>query len=233
MTTLDIILPAYNPMPGWEDIVVTRFLSLTAHFPMIQCHLIIVNDGSTTINELQSCEKIKSEISNFLWIRYSDNKGKGYALRMGVKASTSDLILYTDIDWPYTEDSMIGFIEKLITADVVIGIRDKSYYAKLPGGRILISMILKFFNAKFLKLIVDDTQAGLKGFKKNIKTLFLSTTIDRYLFDLEFIHLLSKSNKFAVKTFPIYLREGITFSKMNRKFLIREARNFFKLWMKS
>src|SRR5688500_9451908 len=115
MATLDIILPAFNPMPGWEEIVVNRFLSLAAQFPTIQCHLIIVNDGSTTINEVQSVEKIKREISNFQWISYSDNKGKGYALRNGVKASTSDLILYTDIDWPYTEESMVELIKNLTT----------------------------------------------------------------------------------------------------------------------
>lgn len=232
MTTLDIILPAFNPMPGWEEIVVNRFLSLSAHFPHIQCHLIIVNDGSTRINEVQSVEKIKREISNFYWISYSDNKGKGNALRKGVEASTSDLILYTDIDWPYTEQSMVDLINKLVIADVVIGIRDSSYYEKLPPSRRIISRLLKFFNERFLKLIVDDTQAGLKGFKKNIKSVFLNTTIDRYLFDLEFIHLLSKSDNFIVKTIPIYLRDGITFSKMNRSFLLREARNFFRLWIK-
>ena len=232
MTTLDIILPAFNPMPGWEEIVVNRFLSLAAQFPMIQCHLIIVNDGSTKINEIQSLEKIKREISNFHWISYSENKGKGYALRKGVEFSSSEVIIYTDIDWPYTEQSMVALIDKLSTADVVIGVRDKSYYEKLPRSRMIISRVLKFFNTKLLKLIVDDTQAGLKGFKKNSKELFLTTTIDRYLFDLEFIHLLSKSDKFVVKTIPIYLREGITFSKMNRKFLYREARNFFRLWMK-
>jgi len=231
MITLDIILPAYNPMPGWEEIVVNRFLSLDAQFPTIQCHLIIVNDGSTTINEVQSVEKIKREISNFQWISYSDNKGKGYALRNGVKASTSDLILYTDIDWPYTEESMVELIKNLTTADVVIGIRDKSYYNKLPRSRKVISRLLKYFNARFLKLIVGDTQAGLKGFDKNIKGIFLNTKIDRYLFDLEFIHLLSKSDNLVVKTIPRYLREGVTFSKMNRKFLFREARNFFRLWL--
>jgi hypothetical protein len=81
---------------------------------------------------------------------------------------------------------------------------------------------------------VDDTQAGLKGFTKKVKPVFLATTINRYLFDLEFIYLLSsKKNNFKIEGIPITLRPGITFSHMNKKILLQEARNFLKIWWRS
>jgi hypothetical protein len=128
---------------------------------------------------------------------------------------------------------MIGLIQTLLReGDAVIGIRGEAYYAHLPIARRRISRWLRIINGKLLHLKVNDTQAGLKGFRKNVKEIFLSTTINRYLFDLEFIYLLSGKKDLTVVGYPIVLRPGITFSKMNRKILIREAKNFLKIWMK-
>ena len=234
MTSLDIILPAYNPLPGWEDIVIGRFQSLVKALPDVKIRLFIVNDGSQRLDENHSAGVIQEVIPDLQWISYKENRGKGYALRQGVKNSTADFIVYTDIDWPYTEESMIGVIQTLTgSADAVIGKRDENYYTHLPRARRRISRLLRSFNAKLLRLKVDDTQAGLKGFRKNIKDIFLSTTIDRYLFDLEFIYLISAKKEIKVVGYPIALRPGITFSKMNRKILFQEARNFLKIWMRS
>jgi len=234
MTSLDIILPAYNPLPGWEDIVIGRFQSLVKALPDVKIRLFIVNDGSQRLDENHSAGVIQEVIPDLQWISYKENRGKGYALRQGVKNSTADFIVYTDIDWPYTEESMIGVIQTLTgSADAVIGKRDENYYTHLPPARRRISRLLRSFNAKLLRLKVDDTQAGLKGFRKNIKDIFLSTTIDRYLFDLEFIYLISAKKEMKVVGYPIALRPGITFSKMNRKILFQEARNFLKIWVRS
>jgi glycosyltransferase involved in cell wall biosynthesis len=232
MTTLDIILPAYNPLPGWERVVINRYLSMKNRFAGITFHLIIVNDGSERIDESGALKILKDDIPELTWISYTKNKGKGHALRQGIASSTSDYIIYTDIDWPYTEESMTGLMQELLkNVDAVIGVRNDAYYAHLPSGRRRISKLLRKINAKILHLKVNDTQAGLKGFRKNVKEIFLQTTINRYLFDLEFIYLLSGKKDLDIVGYPINLRPGITFSKMNRKILFQEARNFLKIWM--
>lgn len=234
MVTVDIILPAFNPLPGWEKVVINRFLSLENQLPGFQLKLIIINDGSSKINEPDSIEQLKKNILNFQWIGYSANKGKGYALRKGVSASDSSLLVYTDIDWPYDQESMVGIIRALEKdADVVVAVRNDAYYGHLPLTRKIISRLLKKINERFLKLKVNDTQAGLKGFKKNMKEVFLRTKINRYLFDLEFIYLLSQYPNLKVKSYPATLRQDITFSDMNRKILVQESWNFLKLWFKS
>jgi glycosyltransferase involved in cell wall biosynthesis len=233
MASLDIILPVYNPLPGWEQIVIGRFQSLEKALPGLKIRLFIVNDGSLQIDLDKSLPILKTTLPGLQWISYPENRGKGYALRQGVKQSTADFVVYTDIDWPYSEESMVGLIAKLEKVDAVIGTRDMAYYDHLPSARRRISKLLRSFNAKLLRLKVDDTQAGLKGFRKNVKDIFLSTTIDRYLFDLEFIYLLSGKKEIEVIGHPISLRPGITFSKMNRKILLQEAGNFLKIWMKS
>ncbi len=231
MDSVDIILPAYNPLTGWELNVIERYKSLCQQVPDIHFQLIIVNDGSVHLDENTSVSLIKSHIPDFHWISYRVNQGKGYALREGVKKSSADYLVYTDIDWPYEEASMMGLIKSLRTnADAVIGVRDERYYLHLPIIRMRISRILRKINALILRLKVDDTQAGLKGFKKFLAPEFLKTTIDRYLFDLEFIYRISRLEHVRMESFPISLREGITFSTMNKKVLWQEARNFFRIW---
>ena len=147
MATLDIILPVYNPLAGWEGIIIQRFLSLENQLPEHQVQLIIVNDGSSKMDEADSVEKLKKNIPNLQWISYEANKGKGYALRSGVTASDADYIIYTDIDWPYTEQSMLGLFKELTSkADAVIGIREESYYTHLPPARRRIFRFLKKFD---------------------------------------------------------------------------------------
>ena len=233
MATLDIILPAYNPLPGWESIVINRYLSLKNRLAGIKLQLIIVNDGSDKMDDSGVINLLKASIPDLIWIAYEKNKGKGHALRQGAAVSSSDFIVYTDIDWPYTEESMIGLINLLIEdAHAVIGIRDEAYYSHLPDARRRISKWLRTINGKVLRLKVNDTQAGLKGFRKNVKEIFMSTTINRYLFDLEFIYLLSGKKDLEVIGFPINLRPEIKFSKMNKKILFQEARNFIKIWLR-
>ncbi len=233
MARLDVILPAYNPLPGWESIVIQRFQSLEKALPDIKICLTIVNDGSSKLDENAALALLRHSIPDLRWISYPVNRGKGYALRQGVEQAEGDWIVYTDIDWPYQESSMIEVIHLLqSSADVVIGTRDERYYENLPPARRRISRLLRRFNAGFLRLKVEDTQAGLKGFRQDIKKYFLSTTIDRYLFDLEFIYVLSAMKEVRIIGHAITLRPGITFSRMNRKILFQEARNFFRIWRK-
>jgi glycosyltransferase involved in cell wall biosynthesis len=231
---LDIILPAYNPLPGWEDVVIHRFKSLQHQLSGLELGLIIVNDGSGTIDIANSSSQLTESIPGVELISYPENKGKGYALRVGVQASQADFVVYTDIDWPYQEKSIIELIRCLENgADVVIGIRDEAYYSQLPPARRRISKLLRKINSLIFRLRVDDTQAGLKGFRKHVKETFLATTIKRYLFDLEFLYLLSAQKNVKVEGIPIRLRPGVSFSKMNRKILFREGKNFLKIWFKS
>lgn len=231
MLSVDILLPAYNPLPGWELAVIDRFRSLQKKMPEHRFQLILVNDGSQPTGFAPGVEKLQENLPGAMVIQFEMNRGKGKALREGVRKSSGDIILYTDIDWPYTEESMIAMIHALKNeADIVVGVRDEKYYQQLPKMRRRISHWLQKFNSKLLHLQVDDTQAGLKGFRKNIKDLFLSTTINRYLFDLEFIYLLSKK-KIRITPLPVELRPGIKFSKMNRKVMLVEGWNFMRIWL--
>lgn len=225
---LNIVLPCYNPTVGWLENIAKSLQQIEQYTGSIE--LIIVNDGSTTTNT-EECIAFFAAYPHIKFHSYTTNKGKGYALREGVKQAKGELIIYTDIDFPYTQQSFEHIHEALKAgADVAIGIRGKDYYTHLPKARIYISKFLRFLIRTMLRIPTDDTQCGLKGFNQKGKNVFLQTTINRYLFDLEFIFLSSKQ-KLNIQTVEVELRPDIQLSTMRISVLLHEGVNFLSvLW---
>jgi glycosyltransferase involved in cell wall biosynthesis len=231
--TISIILPVYNPADGWADIVLAKSNELKALYPDMDFEIIVVNDGSVSPSFINGKSKLQS--GHVKLIEYSPNKGKGEALRTGVRASSGDLIVYTDIDFPYTIESLSCIIDMLKreAKNVVIGIKDASYYEHVPPFRKFISKLFRSFIRILFRIPTDDTQCGLKGFDQKGKSIFLKTTIDRYLFDLEFVFLASRDKNISIKTQEIKLRDDVQFRKMNFGIIRNEAWNFLKILMRS
>jgi len=177
----------------------------------------------------EEIDYLKKEILTINFITYQENMGKGYALRKGVTEAKTELIIYTDIDFPYTEESFLAIYAKLIQGnDVVPGHRGEAYYTKTPFARKIISKVLRWILKTFLRLPTDDSQCGIKGFNKVGAAIFLDTEINRFLFDLEFIKLSSK-RKVKFQKAEVTLKPNIVFSKVNFKVLARESLNFLKI----
>jgi glycosyltransferase involved in cell wall biosynthesis len=229
---ISLILPVYNPSDGWADIVVSNVKEIKQLYPAIEFETIVVNDGSTIHSFSDGKNKLTD--SNIKLMEYAANRGKGEALRIGVEASSGGLVIYTDIDFPYTIESMSCMIDTLReeVADIVIGVKDSSYYTHVPLMRRLISRLFRFFVRLFLQIPTDDTQCGLKGFDQKGKSIFLRTTINRYLFDLEFVYMASRDKDIRLKIQEIKLREDVVFRKMNFSIIRTEAWNFLKMLLK-
>jgi glycosyltransferase involved in cell wall biosynthesis len=193
--------------------------------------LVVVLDGENESISNDALQYLQEHIPGMKLVRYIENRGKGYALRQGVAQATGDIIMYTDIDFPYTPDSMLALYRHLNNneADVAIGVKNESYYTHVPFLRRIISRFLRALIMLCLSMPITDTQCGLKGFKKSVAPLFLQTTIDRYLFDLEFVRNCFKSKQYRVNAIPIALNENIRFREMDYRILLPEMLNFVKL----
>ncbi len=157
--------------------------------------------------------------------------GKGYALRFGINQADSDYYIITDIDLPYTASSMLEILKRihLDGAIAAIGVRSKEYYSKIPVARKLISIVLRTFNKVALRLIISDTQCGLKAFNKIGKDIFMQTTVERFLFDVEFIKLLGRHASKSTLKQKVVLREGIELSSIGLSSLLHELKDYLRL----
>jgi hypothetical protein len=227
MIDLDIIQPCYNPFHGWEKSVWMHFGNVLKLLPDVNINLIIVNDGSQTNITDESVTFLRERICNFQFISYEQNRGKGYALRQGLAASKGSLQICTDIDFPYELIHIKQMYELLEgDADIVCGVRTKKYYNTLSFERMVASNMSQILNKIFLRLPFSDTQSGLKGFNHKGRKIMLSTTIERYLADTEFLAIAAKAKRINIIPCEVSLRDNVTLSKMGARIFAAEFRNF-------
>lgn len=199
--------------------------------PEVKVNLILVNDG-TTRNLENDISKLKQSLNNAITILELDNNyGKGYATRKGIEASQAAHVIFTDVDFPYATHSLVSLYHELVKehTDVVLGIRDDKYYHTIPESRKKISTRLKKANQRLFNLITSDTQCGLKGMNNNGKQILLKTKENRYLFDLEFIKMISKGAELKVKLHTVRLREGVSFSSIPISKILGEGFSYFRI----
>lgn len=198
--------------------------------PGININLIIVNDGSAKNVSLAQVDYLKQHIPNFQFVEYKPNRGKGHALRRGVEKTTSEVVLYTDIDFPFELYHIPEILELLQNgADVVSGVRKKNYYETLSPMRLLASKTSQLLNRVFLRLPFNDTQSGIKGMNRKGREVFLTTTINRYLADTEFLALCAK-RRMNIVPHEVSLRGDIHLSKMSLKTFMKELDNFVRIY---
>ena len=231
---IDLVLPCYNPAKDWASIILANYQALRAALPDYRLRLFLVNDGSKQVLDEAEIQALSQQIPDFQYIHYEPNRGKGYALRQGVQACDSAYTIYTDVDFPYTSASFLSIVHALEAGeDVVVGLRNQGYYAQAPLVRRWISKLLRFLIRLFLRIPITDTQGGLKGFSARGREVFLRTSIDRYLFDLEFVFLAAREKGLRLSGIEVNLRPDIIFSRMNWRILLQEGRSFMGLFFRS
>ncbi len=199
---ISVIIPMYNEEKVIEKSLETLKETLDRDFKKENYEVLVVSDGSTDrSNEI--VESFVKDNSSFRLIKYSPNRGKGYAVRTGMLAANGDFAVFTDSDLAYGADILKKVYDLHIEtgADVVIGSR-----AIKGGGYDGYTFLRKFMSKTYLKVISiaagfshSDSQAGLKGFDKDAAVkIFSNCEVDRFAFDLEALMIADKLKlKFA------------------------------------
>ena len=195
----------------------------------VEIKWILVDDGSDLGINTQDTERIAREIKNFEAIFLDKNFGKGYAVRKGMQNVQAETYLYTDIDFPYRNEDLVGMYERSCAAgDLLLASRNEQYYENVARGRTLISKLFKRAIRFLFNIPTIDTQAGLKVLSQAAKDLLLQTRVDRYLFDLELVKLSAK-NDLEIIEYPVRLKDNITLSKVSYRILFTEFLNLFRI----
>ena len=163
--------------------------------------LILVDDGSTDDTPEIVERAIQNEATVRL-IRYQPNRGKGHAVRMGVTAAVGEFVVFTDADLAYPPSQINKILGALIEgADVVVANRasQDTRFVMSPNifsylyTRHIASRLFNTVARQLLDIGIRDTQAGLKGFRREAATAILSRQrIIGFAFDLELLHIASR-----------------------------------------
>ena len=227
---LSIILPLFNPHVGWALELISSLDNISTHFIKVDYRIVIVNDGSTKISDREIADVIKSN-NSIVYCYYEKNRGKGYAIRQGVREQSANFYIYTDWDFPFGQKIIFDTYQKLVRGDIdlIIGKRNATYFKSLPWERKIVSESLKTVNYVLTGLKIGDTQAGLKGFNPRASEILLTTQTDSFVFEFEFI-LASLKEKLTYSFIDISIDKSVRFSNFSMKTFYREFINYIKLF---
>lgn len=195
-------------MPAKLSIVVPAFnegARLDATLPGILAHLnksstkselIVVDDGSdddtaaVAEKALAQAGAVETRV-----LRYEKNRGKGYAVRLGLLAATANIVLFTDADLSTPVNEIGKLIDPIRSGDYDLTFGSRALDRKLigvhqpwrreQGGRIF-NLIVRVATG----LPFWDTQCGFKAFRMSVcRPLIEAARIDRFGFDVELIYL--------------------------------------------
>ena len=208
--------------------MVKNYKDLVKLYPNIEFNLYIVNDGAVKGYNNGEIEYIQANIPQSNFILYNENQGKGFAIRECVKQCKEDYIIYTDYDFPYTKESFSNVLNALLSgSDVVVASRDYSYQLNLPFFRRFMSSASHKLNKLIFRMKIKDTQGGMKGFNKRGRDIFLTTTINTFLFDTQFIYKSTHNKDINLIQVPAKIRDEVIMSSMGLKVLLKEVKNIF------
>jgi dolichyl-phosphate beta-glucosyltransferase len=198
-----IVIPAYNEEKRIESTIeaIHRYFDRKS----MTREIIVVDDGSND-NTAGVVNAMKERIHGLHCVRYIPNRGKGYAVKVGVEKSRGEYILFTDADNSTPIEAFEKFYPLLSHTTVVIGSRymaDSDVKIKQPKYRILLGRLVNFLIQVFLFDNIRDTQCGFKAFQHSAaKELFSCMKVNRFGFDIELLSI-AYLLKYSVREVPV------------------------------
>jgi glycosyltransferase involved in cell wall biosynthesis len=190
-----VIVPTYNNCNTLAD-VVNGVLQYTSN-------VIVVNDGST-----DQTSSVLEQFKNIKIISYSQNQGKGIALREGFKSAIEQGYQYAitiDSDGQHNPDDIPLFVEKVDFEGeaLIIGVRNMDQET-VPGKSNFGRKFSNFWFKVETGITHDDTQSGFRLYPlKPIEKIKLFTS--KFELEIELIvHLAWKG--IEVKSVPVSVK---------------------------
>jgi len=190
-----LVFPAYNPgrqvERTWAE--TRRFLD-TAPGTWEVC---FVCDGCTDGTPERLAALTRADAGRVRVLSYAPNRGKGYAVRHGLKAARGAWRLFTDIDLAYGLDDVLR-VARTLWGGAEVAVASRTH----PESRLLVPVRLQGYAYRrhlqslafgalarlLLPLTQADTQAGLKGLSERASWVVLPhLRCDGFGFDCELL----------------------------------------------
>lgn len=183
-----IVIPAYNEAERLGNTL--SIIHEYVHSHRLSAEIIVVSDGSRD-NTVELVKEYQKTIHHLELVEYSKNQGKGFAVKMGVKNSKGEYILFADADNSTPIEELEHLYQGLLQekVDIAIGSRylpKSNIKIRQPRYRIVLGRLGNFFIRTFLVDDIRDTQCGFKLFKHRVaREIFYLQRVKRFGFDME------------------------------------------------
>lgn len=191
---LSVIIPIYN-----EEQQIYKNLLKMAKMISTFCsdfEIIAVNDGSIDHTEDEISRAVK-ECPLIRAAGYQENRGKGGAIKYGIKYAKGEYIAFLDADFDLSPMHLKDFIQKIQETDAaaVIGSKlHKDSKVDYPFARRVMSFIYYIMLKMLFHLDVKDTQTGVKLFQAGeLLDVIMDVRTTGFAYDIEILALISQN----------------------------------------
>jgi dolichyl-phosphate beta-glucosyltransferase len=205
---LSIVIPVLD-----EESKIARDMEAAAEFLTgndLQGEIIVVDDGSRDDTaEVARKAQIAPHVGRNV-IRYEDHRGKGYAVRTGMKATTGKYVMFADCGLCIPYGNVLQGLDMLKDSqcDIAHGSRrliESDILRTQPWHRRALSHVFKSVVRLLLQVPPEltDTQCGFKIYKGDVaRELYGKCVTDGFMFDIEII-LRAVKKGYRIKEFPV------------------------------
>ena len=204
--SLTLVLPAYNEQkrlgPALDELFdflrhrPTNTPDASARMPS-EIRVLIVDDGSTDRTaDLAKCRWEAAGPIDGVTVEVMPvpHGGKGAAVRAGMLAADTDLLIFADADMATPPDQLPKLVHALSSAEVALGSRiqpdGSDMRASQPLYRRMLGRGFHFLASIWVVGAVQDTQCGFKGFTRACAhDVFDRQQVQSIVFDVEIIYL--------------------------------------------
>lgn len=192
---LSVVIPCYN-----EINTIKMIINLVKNSPYPDKEIIVVDDYSTDGTRALLKNEIEQTVDKVIY--HEKNKGKGAAVRTGIKEASGDLVIIQDADLEYDPNEYPKLIDPILKgkADVTFGSRflGGDQHRVVYFWHKLGNEFLTFISNMFTNLNLTDMETCYKVFKREIIQK-INIEEDRFGFEPEITAKISK-----VKNIRIY-----------------------------
>lgn len=205
---LSIIIPVFE-----ESKKIARDIEAASAFLMINSikgEIIIVDDGSSDNTcEVAEAVKVPTEIELKV-IRYVHHRGKGFAVRTGIKMSQGKNVMFADSGCCVPYNNVLTALTMLKNGDCDIAhgsrkLKQSKIHVPQVWYRRIYSKVFRWLIIVVMKIPTEftDTQCGFKIYRGDLaRKLYSECITDGFMFEIEII-LRALKQRFEIKEFPI------------------------------
>lgn len=189
-----LIIPTYNESPVIAQTLTMLAEAFHTSFESTDNDWdICVVDNASTDGTAEVVERMKHPNIRVMVLK---EKGKGRAIRAGFRATTSEVVGFTDADLAVSPDDVVNAFRRVLQEHIPLLIGSRVHAeSKQPNRgwwRVLSSRLFNIGIRCGVGINARDTQCPLKVMDIRVRDIFLGTSENTWFFDFEFITIVER-----------------------------------------
>ena len=227
---LSVIVPCYCEAKNAPAHLKELHKLLSTRFNFGEFEIIAVDDGSPD-NTFAVLKNTKRHAKSLKIIHYMKNRGKGYAVKVGMLHAKGEVAAYIDADGEISAQHILDYydIMEAQNMDVVIGSKTHLLsQTEFSSFRQLTSKVFQQLAKRLFHLEAEDTQVGVKMFREDAKnTVFPLLKTYGFAFDLEVLAWVGLLG-FKLTEAPVEIKHSVKNSSLGVRVMLKAL---WEMWI--